>query len=455
MRNNVEPHLYGKAFLFYKARDYDRALSLFEQIGEKEPQNLQAVCYRIRCLLALGRLPEAEQCFSYYDDLLDATEHQKIQAIIMRARQRTRKSDSEMLSLSKNPGRLKSSVAAEVGGSKTFEVQNKRVISNDSCIVSGSVKEGIFRVGDMVEVKCPLGERFFAPILDIVAEASRKAVVRDGDCASLTLRIDPNNILVGDILKGISVPKDVVFSDVDAEEQKQVKPPIERPGELREIERLIKRGSFAKADEMLQKHLQAYPGSTGAMRLQVELCLNHNSPFYDPQQGLQIIQSVYQSAKVEDPAVTWAFAVALAETGDKDMGLHILERSYTSMMNAESLEHCAKRIHDFRIQYGFGDVYEITDKSGEILLELHNISEIVSAIDDGQIPESALWRCNRVGPWERVEQLLASSPLIANKIREPEEKRSSNWLLIAVAIASFAAFCASVSYQLVMLYYAL
>ena len=101
-----------------------------------------------------------------------------------------------------------------------------------------------------------------------------------------------------------------------------------------------------------------------------------------------------------------AAANALAENGDPEMGLHVLERAYAHFVDGEMLEQWAQRIHDFRALYGFAPVWEVADESGEIMGEFYTLSEITAAVNKGKLPTGVLCRRNRVGRWRQVDSAL-------------------------------------------------
>jgi hypothetical protein len=333
-----------------------------------------------------------------------------------------------------------------------FEVHEVRPISYDACAVTGVVKAGTFHVGDILELSYSLDDIHSAPTLSMSMGEKSVEEVHEGESVTITLLIDVNHVFVGDLLKSHGRRHGRGIRLIPQSTPIQPPPSMERPAELKTISRKIKQGAFASAEESLRIYMEKYPGSIRGRRLLAELFLAHDSPFFDPQQGLQEVQAVYESLKMEDPTVTFLLANALAETDYAEMGLHLLERSYASLTDANALEQWAQRIHDFRNRYKMGTIWEIVEESGKPLLETGSLSEIVTALENGNVSAVCLCRRNRVGRWQPVSAILNDLSPRAQKMLFPEKLYSAKWLVIILALITFSLLALVLTYQFMLLW---
>ena len=375
---------------------YQEALTILEQVRSVFPDSGRVAQQQAVCLVALGRLDEAEVLCPLLEQL-SGTDAPAIRARIQTARDaatpnRTNPPQAERITELKPP-LVKSPVAEN-----EFFVESVSPVSTEETCVMGHVSSGAFFTGAMVSVITPNGLPLLAPIVRLGTQYAPLNVIRKGPLATMFLQIEPQHVAVGTKIfstdSGAAQAPTMIVMAGTASKKPESTPPSP---ELIEARRLIDQRAFNDACKILDTTLAQRPDDYEAHRLRARLALEAEQELYDPKLALQHIAKAYEIVGHEHPEVIEVLAQTLGANGQCEHGLRHLERLYEMADDMAKKDVYAKRITAYRNRYQMPDSWQFIDSMGAVVLESSDPDKIQKAITSHNIPENAKFRKNRVG----------------------------------------------------------
>lgn len=333
--------------------------------------------------------------------------------------------------------------SSDDGDSNVFVVESAYSVGGDVTCVTGKMVQGVFHVGDSVSLISAEGLPLTAPIVRIGTKETPLRVLRQGQSASLFLKIDQSDVQMGSRITSGSSPEAfaaTVLASTDpgaTDELEEVERPAVSGGagaaapEVRTIERLINSNHYGKAWPQLQTLLQEHPDSPDAHRLMARMHLESEGSLNDPKQALVHAKKAFELDGTGKPAILTVLAEALGASGDPQHGIRYLENLYARTTSQTEKSTVENRIADFRQKYGLGASYEFRNEYGDVIFESSNIDEIAKAIQNGTVPRQATCRRNHVGEFRAVESTLALEHPAIRAIYTPARTQAMLPLLAA------------------------
>ncbi|HPO14678.1 MAG TPA: tetratricopeptide repeat protein [Candidatus Hydrogenedentes bacterium] len=420
MTNEEAKELYQQAMAHLEGGRFSDAFDLFNQLDAERPNSRHVTYYRGRCLAELGRLTEARECCQRIENKMEKERLDELRDLIA-----NKQLESKTATQAPPP--------PDETGPSAFIIESVFPVATDQTTVTGRVKSGLLRVGDALTLVSPAGIPVLAPILRIGTAEMPLNLVRAGQNAVLLLRAEADHVAPGSLATA-EVQEDSYAKTMVVSTDTPSTPVRESAPELSEVERMVKRGKYEDAKVLLDAYVISNAQSITAYRLLSRIYLDQASPLRDARKALEAIRTAYELGGAEDPAVIYTLSESLAATGEAAQGLRFLERLHGGNLPMEARAALAQRIHDFRVQYGLGHVWEFADQYGEVVFESAQPQDIVKALRGGVISKESKCRRDRIGEWRAIETALAPEyPEIAAFFKAPPPAKNYVWpVLIAV-----------------------
>ena len=374
---------------------YQEALILLNQVRSAFPDSGRVAQQQAVCLVALGRLDEAELLCPVLEQL-SGTDAPAIRTRILAARGTTSPNRAPTPQTERatdlKPPLIQSPVAEN-----EFFVESVSPVSTEETCVMGHVANGAFFTGSMVSVITSEGLPLLAPIVRLGTQYAPLNVIRKGPLATMFLQIESQHVAVGAKIfssdsGAAQAPTMIVLPGAASAK------PVPSPSspELVEARRLIDQRAFNDARKMLEAALAKSPNDFEAHRLRARLALEADQELYDPKLAMQHIAKSYEIAGHGHPEVIEVLAQTLGANGQCEHGLRHLERLFEMASDMEKKDAYAKRITAYRARYQIPDVWQFIDSLGTVILESSDPEKIKKAIANRNIPENAKFRKNKV-----------------------------------------------------------
>lgn len=397
MTKDESRRMFSEATQLFDDKQYAGALALLDTVDEAHPDSRHVNYHRALCLVELGRVDEARRCLKRLTGRIKPKHFQKLTQAIEKA---------EGTRNEANPSPHEDLSAAPEGES-VFTVQKVYPVNTHESSVTGIVKKGVFHVNDVAKVISRSGVPVPAPIMRIGPADTPLLLAREGQQAMLLLRVASDKINNGAYIVCTTRSADNRATMVAKPDDTGQICSMECPDELAPIKKMIRRGAYYDAEKALKAYIEQHPATMFAKRMLAQVYLEDTSPLRDPAKALPLIQQVYEAGGASDLTVTNMLVKAQAKSGKPDIGLHFLERLYASQKEMEAKRGLAQRIHDFRMEYELGDLWEFADSYGDIIFKSTNPEEVVRAIAKGIVPLECTCRLNAIGEFAPIETTLA------------------------------------------------
>ncbi len=432
MTNEEAKAQYTEAVSQVERGNFADALGLLDALDAARPNSRHVTYQRALCLVPLGRIAEAEACLQGLDGKVDQPRIARLEALIAAAQTESEASGHAL-------------PHAEPGEGGTFSAEAAYPVDADRALVTGRVRRGTIRLGDVALVTTPDGIEVEAPVLRIGPEETPANVVRGGQATSLLLEIEPQYISAGMSIEIASRAEAYAATMVVESKPAAPREAAELPAPVAVAARQMRQGELPEAIAGLQQAVEENPDLASAHSLLARAYLESVPPVRNPERALEHVRRAYELDSSEDSEVNGLLAWALAETGEAEHGLRFLERLYKKTSDPAEQTALAARIGEFRSRYGLGSLWQFADQFGEIVFEAQTMPEIVKALQRGVIPKDAKCRFNRISEWRPVDAALSGAdPQIAAVFGEAATGWSAWPVLIAAAGAAAIAAAAAV-----------
>ena len=423
MDNEEAKTLWSRAMKQAEAEAFSQALILLDELDQARPNSRKVMLQRALCLVELGRVNDAQVCYTKLSGKVDDDQLKELLAKIESARQ-----SSEMPT---PPIRHTSS-----GGQpqNMLTIESVHPTGTGETTIMGRVLQGIFRTADKLTLITPDGLPKEATIKRIGAIETPLNLVRAGQQAPILLDVEVQNVVPGSQATAATTAASYAATVVVADGPGESTAAEHATPELAKAERAIKKHDYADAKDRLKDYLQNDPRNTFAYRLLAQVYLAGGQGIQDVKKSLDCIRKAYELGGAEDPVVIDILAAALAANGEAGQGLRFLERLHGANLGVEARMALAQRIFDFRDQHRLGHVWEFADSFDEVIFESGNAQEIVKALGNKTVPLDAKCRRDKVGEWLNIEAALGPElPEIA-ALYQPAKKRERLMLPLLLAV---------------------
>ena len=432
MTNEEAKRIYAQAVGHVDAGAYNNALALLDELDSARPNSRYVTYQRARCLAALGRADEAEECCRKLGDRIDSAQVEQLRAQIAATRGGTNDA---------RPTTQPSKTATSTGDEDTaniFVVETVYPVATDQTTVTGQVKSGVIHTGDTLTIVSPEGTPLLAPVERIGTAETPLNLVRAGQKAVLLLSVEPHHVAPGMSATCAAQEESYAETMVVSSNGHGVAASALTP-ELKEVERRLRQGHYAEAKAALDAALAEDPNNAAAHRLLARVQLESDGPERDPKRALESIRKAYELGGAQNPAVIDTLAQALAANGEAQQGLRFLERLYSADLPFEARVALGQRISEYRATYNLGHVWEFADAYGDVIFEATEPAEIVKALENKTVPRDAKCRKDHIGEWRNIEDALVPEyPEIAVLYARPQHKSHAALLAVVFVVAALA-----------------
>lgn len=430
MTNDEAKELYINAVQAFDAKDFDRALSMFEALDAERPNSRHVTYHRCICLGHLGRGAEARDHLAKIEGKLEREKLTEIRTLLG-PHPGTASRAPEI------PVATPMADAPEVHGDNVLVIESAFPKSTTETTITGHIRSGTFRTGDTLTLITESGMPLVAPIVRIGTAETPLKMARAGQKAIMLLQVEPHHVVPGSSATCVSQEESYAETMVVGihDEASAASTASQMGGALLEVDRKIRSGDFGGALEKLSAYLEADPKSCAGHRLLAKIYLEGGDGFRDPKKALEHIRRSYELGGAEDPIVVDTLAQAMAANGEAEHGLRFLERLFTTTREFEAKGALGQRIVDFRSRHHLGHVWEFADNFGDVIFESGDIIEIIKAFKSNTVPRSSLCKKDRVGEWRKVEETIAiEHPEIGSLFKTEIPKRSPVMLYVIISL---------------------
>jgi tetratricopeptide (TPR) repeat protein len=434
MTNEEAKELYISAIEAFEAKDYENALSVFDQLDSERPNSRHVTYHRIICLANLGRKHEAKSNLEKLEGKLNAEKIAELKSLLDPPNSAPSESDTG------------ANAAQDADGDNILVIESAFPKSLDETTITGHIKSGTFRTGDSLTIVTSEGMPIVAPIARIGTAETPLKMARAGQKVIMLLQVEPNYVVPGSSATSISQEESYAETMVAGSGNDSAPPSTasELDGGLLGVDRQIRGGDHAGALEKLQAHIAAEPESCAAHRLLAKAYLEGGETVRDAAKALEHVRKAYELGGADDPVVVDLLAQAMAENGEAKHGLRFLERLYTGTNEFAAKGALGQRIIDFRTRYELGHSWEFSDTYGDVIFESGDIQEIVRAIKSNTVPKTSLCKKDRIGEWRKVEEAIAREHEAIGALFKEEKGGSKNSMVMYIIIALLAAIIVAV-----------
>lgn len=440
MTNEEAKELYIDAVKAFEARDYESALSRFDQLDTARPNSRHVTYHRCICLAHLDHKDEARAQFAKIEGKIEPEKNAELRRLLATPRASGPGSE-EIADLP---------MAAPAGDATGGEEGNVLVIesafpkSTDETTITGHVRSGAFRSDDSLTIVTESGMPLVAPIVRIGTAETPLKMARAGQKVIMLLQVEPHHVVPGSSATCVSQEESYAETMVVGmnDGQSSASTASQMGGPLLELDRRMKSGDFSGAREKLEAFLAAEPDSCPAHRLMAKLYLDGGEGVRDPRKALEHIRRAYELGGADDPIVVDTLAQAMAANGEAQHGLRFLERLFNSTREFEAKGALSQRIVEFRSRHKLGHVWEFSDNYGDVIFESGDIHEIVKAIKSNTVPKSSLCKKDHVGEWRKVEETIALEYPDIGALFKQESAGGKAWVIYAIIVLLAAAIIA-------------
>lgn len=430
MTNEEAKELFDRAVALTAARDYTGALGALDQVEAARPNSRNVTLQRGVCLARLGRIADAEACAAKLEGRIEPERLAEIAAAIEEARSAARASGAQR------------AAAPEPAADNVLLVESAFDASTSETTVTGHVRKGAFRVGDLVNVPGPDGSASVANILRIGPAEMPIQLVRAGQKALLLLSIEPQLVVTGAYISSNTKETDYAATMVVSSEKPAAEEvlPENLAAQVAEAEKRLRQKQFGAARQLLETLLANHANSGALHRLLSRAYIEAEGAERNPAKALEHAKRAYELGGDDDPAVVGTLAEAEAATGNAAQGLRFLERLLAVMKEPQARAAQAIRLTEFRERHGLGHIWEFSDQYGAVVFECAALADAAKAIAKGTVPKDGKVRKDRISEWRPIEQALADqSPEIAAVYRGGGAAASNTTVLILIGIVLVAA----------------
>jgi len=444
MTNEEAKELYINAVKAFDAKDFERALSMFDTLDAERPNSRHVTYHRCVCLGHLGRQAEAREQFAKIEGKLEREKLLEVRALLGPA-----PGSAHAPRPAENPPAAPVHDAPELTGDNVLVIESAFPKSTTETTITGHIRSGTFRTGDSLTIITESGMPLVAPIVRIGTAETPLKMARAGQKAIMLLQVEPHHVVPGSSATCVSQEESYAETMVVGihDEASSASTASQMGGALLELDRKIKGGDFGGALEKLQAFLADDPKSCAGHRLMAKIFLEGGDGYRDPKKALEHIRRSYELGGAEDPIVVDTLAQAMAANGEAEHGLRFLERLYTTTREFEAKGALGQRIVDFRSRHQLGHIWEFADSYGDVIFESGDIIEIIKAFKSNTVPKTSLCKKDRVGEWRKVEETIAiEHPEIGSLFKTETPKRSPVMiyviicLLVALIVAALIIF---------------
>jgi tetratricopeptide (TPR) repeat protein len=430
MTNDEAKELYINAVQAFDAKDFDRALSMFEALDAERPNSRHVTYHRCICLGHLGRTVEAREHLAKIEGKLEREKLSEIRALL----------GAPSASASRAPEipvAAPLAEAPEMLGDNVLVIESAFPKSTTETTITGHIRFGTFRTGDSLTIITESGMPLVAPIVRIGTAETPLKMARAGQKAIMLLQVEPHHVVPGSSATCVSQEESYAETMVVGihDDASAASTASQMGGALLELDRKIRSGDFGGALEKLSAYIEADPKSCAGHRLLARIYLEGGDGFRDPKKALEHIRRSYELGGAEDPIVVDTLAQAMAANGEAEHGLRFLERLFTTTREFEAKGALGQRIVEFRSRHHLGHVWEFADNFGDVIFESGDIIEIIKAFKSNTVPRSSLCKKDRVGEWRKVEETIAiEHPEIGSLFKTATPKRSPVMLYVIISL---------------------
>ena len=330
-------------------------------------------------------------------------------------------------------------MAAE--NSHTFEVISVFGGSADEAVVTGYVRSGSIRTGELASFTTDDGVPMIAPITRISTGGAELKVVREGQQTNLNLSVEPNLIRIGAVL---STPNDtdafaptMVASEVSQSTFSEA--PSDVPQEVVEIGLLINRELFDEAHSKLLEHASSDGKNPVEVdRLFARISLEAKGDLHDPAKGLEYITRAYANGGGENADVIETLAYAHGANANPRQGVRFLEQLFFHSRDLKARNYYERRIDGFRVKHALPDQWQVIDPLGEVVFTADSIDDLEKGAKAKAFPEGAKCRKNRIGKLVTVPEAIKLERV------GPGADGANTKLLLNTGIGAFAGMIAGI-----------
>jgi tetratricopeptide (TPR) repeat protein len=430
MTNEEAKVLFDRAVALTAARDYAGALAALDEVEATRPNSRNVTLQRGICLAWLGRVAEAGECRAKLEGRIEAERIAEITAAIEEARNLARSSGGQR------------PASPEPASDNVLLVESSFAVTTSETTVTGHVRKGAFRVGDLVSVPGPDGNASAASILRIGPAEMPMQMVRAGQSTVLLLSIEPQLVVNGSYISSNTKETAYAATMVVSNEKPATEEVLSEDLALQvaEAEKRLRQKQFGAARQLLEGLLAAHGNSGAVHRLLSRAHIEGEGAERNPAKALEHAKRAYELGGDDDPAVVGALAEAEAATGNAAQGLRFLERLFTVTKEPQARAAQAVRLTEFRERHGLGHVWEFSDQYGAVIFETAALADAAKALAKGTVPKDGKVRKDRISDWRPIEQALADqSPEIAAVYRGGGAAANNTAVLIVVGIVLVAA----------------
>lgn len=439
MTNEEAKELYINAVQAFEAKEFDRALSMFDALDAERPNSRHVTYHRCVCLGHLGRQAEAREQFSKIEGKLEREKLAEIRALLGSPAGSAVSREADL------PMAAPVADLPELEGDNLLVIESAFPKSTTETTITGHIRSGTFRTGDSLTLITESGMPLVAPIVRIGTAETPLKMARAGQKAIMLLQVEPHHVVPGSSATCVSQEESYAETMVVGikDEVSAASTASQMGGALLELDRKIKGGDYGGALDKLNAFLEADPKSCAGHRLMAKIYLEGGDGYRDPKKALEHIRRSYELGGAEDPIVVDTLAQAMAANGEAEHGLRFLERLFTTTREFEAKGALGQRIVDFRSRHNLGHVWEFADNYGDVIFESGDIIEIVKAFKSNTVPKSSLCKKDHVGEWRKVEETIAiEHPEIGSLFKTETPKRSPVmiYVIIGLLVALIVAF---------------
>ncbi|MCX5757785.1 MAG: hypothetical protein NTU83_04635 [Candidatus Hydrogenedentes bacterium] len=429
--------LLAEAAELVKNSQYLQAHTMLTEIDKVFPNSGRVTQQIALCLIGMGRLEEADAACKRMEQMSGGN-LSEVRDLLAAARRMSAASGTTP------PAATTPSAANE------FFVESVNPVSEQETCVTGHVLRGAFFTGSMVSITTPDGLPLLAPVTRLATQNTPINVVREGPLAAMTLKIEPQYIVVGN--KITSSDSGAAFAptmivDTGADAGKSDAAPTDRTPQFQDVLRLISQRAFAQARDVLDGILASDAKNLEANRLIARVYLEADGELQDNAKALEHVMRAYEFGGHDDPAVLDVLAFALGANGRPEHGLRHLERLYETAVDPLAKENCAKRIAAYRGRFKMPSLWQFFDGFGAMILESSDLEQIRKAIVNKSIPRDAVCRKNKIGSMQPIQDSIAlESPEIADLFKAP----SKSYTLLDTLIGALAGVIVGIVFGMVL-----